>query len=423
MPVPVSVTHKKGAGLPSHNLQELHTAGPFARLGGTTESADTVDGSSKAAGGNASEKTNLPSASGSEQGGSVMALETKNLNFWYPDIGKFAFYQHITLLSIPLHTYSLQSYPPSPLPILPSSFHRTDGRPMSGTSAVVQNMSVSLPRGATCLLIGPNGAGKTTLLKVLAGKHMVPRESVSVLGEPPFYATQLTASGALSYIGGNWERDIAFAGYSIPLAGDIPASQMLSSLPGIDPVRRERLIEALDIDPTWRMHLVSDGQRRRVQIAMGLLRPFELLLLDEVTVDLDVLGRADLMAFLKQECEERGATVVYATHIFDGLEAWPSHLMYVAGGQLKAYDSTATAFPELKEGTLLELVEGWLRVEKEERLASKMEIDGDKNKNNNGDNPLDDKGSAMDMPGWSNGYSAGRLTSSMKLSSNAVMRM
>jgi CCR4-NOT complex subunit CAF16 len=294
---------------------------------------------------------------------------------------------------------------------------------MSGTSAVVQNMSISLPRGATCLLIGPNGAGKTTLLKVLAGKHMVPRESVSVLGEPPFYATQLTASGALSYIGGNWERDIAFAGYSIPLAGDIPASQMLSSLPGIDPVRRERLIEALDIDPTWRMHLVSDGQRRRVQIAMGLLRPFELLLLDEVTVDLDVLGRADLMAFLKQECEERGATVVYATHIFDGLEAWPSHLMYVAGGQLKAYDSTATAFPELKEGTLLELVEGWLRVEKEERLASKMEVDGDSKNGGDDDNPLNDKGSAMDMPGWSNGYSAGRLTSSMKLSSNAVMRM
>ncbi len=39
--------------------------------------------------------------------------------------------------------------------------------------------------------------------------------------------------------------------------GDIPASQMLNSLPGIDPARRDRLIEVLDIDPTWRMHLVS----------------------------------------------------------------------------------------------------------------------------------------------------------------------
>lgn len=79
-------------------------------------------------------------------------------------------------------------------------------------------MTVSLPRGATCLLIGPNGAGKTTLLKVLGGKHMVPQSAVSVLGQPPFHGTNLTSSGALSYIGGNWERDIAFAGYSVPLA-------------------------------------------------------------------------------------------------------------------------------------------------------------------------------------------------------------
>lgn len=46
---------------------------------------------------------------------------------------------------------------------------------------------------------------------------------------------------------------------------------MLNSLPGTDPARLARLIDVLDIDPTWRMHLVSDGQRRRVQIAMGML--------------------------------------------------------------------------------------------------------------------------------------------------------
>ena len=44
---------------------------------------------------------------------------------------------------------------------------------------------------------------------------------------------------------------------------------------GVDPVRREKLIELLDIDLHWRMHKVSDGQRRRVQICMGLLHPFK----------------------------------------------------------------------------------------------------------------------------------------------------
>ena len=55
------------------------------------------------------------------------------------------------------------------------------------------------------------------MLKILGGKHMVPKPAVTVLGQPPFHDTDLTASGRLSYLGGNWDRDIAFAGYSIPL--------------------------------------------------------------------------------------------------------------------------------------------------------------------------------------------------------------
>ena len=70
----------------------------------------------------------------------------------------------------------------------------------------------------------------------------------------------------------------------MPLAGDFPASQMLNSVPGVSEARRKRLVEVLDIDESWRMHTVSDGQRRRVQIACGLLRPAHVLLLDEVTV-------------------------------------------------------------------------------------------------------------------------------------------
>ena len=59
--------------------------------------------------------------------------------------------------------------------------------------------------------------------------------------------------------------------------------------------------------------------------------PWQVLLLDEITVDLDVLGRADLMTFLREECEQRGVTIIYATHIFDGLESWPSHIVSICG--------------------------------------------------------------------------------------------
>jgi hypothetical protein len=62
-----------------------------------------------------------------------------------------------------------------------------------------------------------------------------------------------------------------------------------------------------------------------------LLRKYakQVLLLDEITVDLDVLARANLLTYLKKEGEERGATIIYATHIFDGLDDWPTHIVSV----------------------------------------------------------------------------------------------
>ena len=72
--------------------------------------------------------------------------------------------------------------------------------------------------------------------------------------------------------------------------------------------RLERLTSLLDLDFEWRLHKVSDGQRRRAQLLLKLLRPSELLLLDEVTTDLDVLSRQALLQFLREETEQRGAS-------------------------------------------------------------------------------------------------------------------
>ncbi|KAJ1425534.1 P-loop containing nucleoside triphosphate hydrolase [Sesbania bispinosa] len=98
----------------------------------------------------------------------------------------------------------------------------------------------------------------------------------------------------------------------------------------------------------------------------------EVLLLDEITVDLDVLARADLLRFLRKECEERGATIIYATHIFDGLEDWPSHIVYVAHGKLQL----AMPMDEVKEISKLSLmrtVESWLRKERDEDRRKRKE--------------------------------------------------
>lgn len=65
---------------------------------------------------------------------------------------------------------------------------------------------------------------------------------------------------------------------------------MIFGVEGVDPARRRQLVQLLDIDLYQRLTTMSDGQKRRVQIAMGLLKPYDVLLLDEITVDMDVLG-------------------------------------------------------------------------------------------------------------------------------------
>lgn len=247
-----------------------------------------------------------------------------------------------------------------------------DGHPPPGSTPLIDDFSLTLYPGDRCLLVGSNGAGKTTILKILGGKHMVEPDMVRVLGRSAFHDTSLTASGDLSYLGGEWRREVAFAGFEVPIQMDISAEKMIFGVSGTDPQRRDELIKVLGIDLSWRMHKSSDGQRRRVQICMGLLKPFKVLLLDEITVDLDVLARADLLKFLSKECEERGATIIYATHIFDGLENWPSHIIYVAQGKLQLA-MPMSKVKEISNMSLMRTVESWLRKERDEERKRRRE--------------------------------------------------
>jgi len=263
--------------------------------------------------------------------------------------------------------------------------------------------------GQCGLLLGANGAGKTTLLKILGGYHMIDKNSVKVLGEPPFHTTHLTMSGNLSYIGGSWTREVAFAGNAIPLSGDFPAGKMIENVQGIDPARRKEIMEVLDVNPDWNMNHVSDGQRRRVQLAMGLLKPYKVLLLDEITVDLDVLGRADLLDYLKKDAKARGACILYATHIFDGLEDWLDSIAFVSRGALQ-FHKKQEEMPEVQSEGLLHTVASWLRVEKAKYDAMEKDNKSDATKKPDG------------YYARNNGYSSGTLASTLAGSSNMVWR-
>lgn len=127
----------------------------------------------------------------------------------------------------------------------------------------------------------------------------------------------------------------------------------------------------------WRLHKVSDGQRRRAQLLLKLLRPSQLLLLDEVTTDLDILSRQSLLQFLREESEQRGVTVIYSTHIFDGLDDWPTHCLHIKEGGLHYVGPMhlVPRAPECKSGSgsLYTTVRGWLNDERDARRSAALE--------------------------------------------------
>mmetsp|Transcript_1988 Transcript_1988/g.4186 ORF Transcript_1988/g.4186 Transcript_1988/m.4186 type:complete len:344 (-) Transcript_1988:79-1110(-) len=293
-----------------------------------------------------------------------------------------------------------QKITPKPLPPIPAygenaieiknltfSYKSSD----SGTSIVseydnnlvLQSLNLELATGSRCLLIGANGSGKSTLLRILSGRHLTKsmnaatgeNQSVQVLGMNAFHDTRLNYHRA--YLDCDWGmRNVSFVGNAVPLMADIPVRNMMERLQASYPERRDELVDMLGIDLDWRMHQLSDGQRRRVQILLGLVRPFKILLMDEITTSLDVCVRQDLLRWLVKESDERGCTIIYATHIFDGLDDWASHLFYLTdkgkcGWQGKMEE--LEVYQQLKANNhpakMLAVAEHWLRKELDEKRA------------------------------------------------------
>lgn len=190
---------------------------------------------------------------------------------------------------------------------------------------------------------------------------MAPTRTISIAGIDPF----TSGLEGVTYLGLEWVLN--------PIVRtDIDVPTLLSSVGGDYYIeRRDELVQILDIDLAWRMHAVSDGERRRVQLAMGLLRPWRVLLLDEITVDLDLLSRSNFLAFLKRETESRACTIVYATHILDNLAGWPSHLVHMHMGRLKEWGNVENfdvdGMKKSGNSQLGELVLTWLKDDLQER--------------------------------------------------------
>ncbi|KIY71437.1 P-loop containing nucleoside triphosphate hydrolase protein, partial [Cylindrobasidium torrendii FP15055 ss-10] len=229
---------------------------------------------------------------------------------------------------------------------------------------VLKDINCNFAQGSRTLLVGANGAGKSTLLTLLAGKRLAPGASIKVMGQNVFHNTP----DGISLLDTSWAMNPV-------VRGDIVVSAFLDSVGGYRyKERRDELLDLLDIDVDWHMHTISDGERRRVQLAFGLMVPWTVLLLDEVTVDLDVLVRDELLKFLRRDSEARGATIIYATHIFDGLNDFPTHVAHMRFG---TFVTQPTAWPfvdaEGNKSTLYQVALQWLKEDREHRKSLEAE--------------------------------------------------
>jgi ABC-type multidrug transport system ATPase subunit len=175
-----------------------------------------------------------------------------------------------------------------------------------GELVALAPLELHIEHGEAVVLVGHNGSGKTTFLRMASGLLEPSDGTVSVDGHP---AGSLGARGALSYLSDNptfyedlsvWEH----LEYVARLHGrddwEQDAADLLGAL---------GLYERADDLPTT----FSRGLRQKASIVLGLIRPFDVLLVDEPFVGLDASGKAALLELL-DDAHDRGAALVVATH-------------------------------------------------------------------------------------------------------------
>ena len=196
----------------------------------------------------------------------------------------------------------------------------------------LKGITLNIPRGGRCAVLGANGAGKSTLLRLLAGRHTPDNGLASVLGEP---CRSPRLNGKVAYVPAeSWGSGLASLsvqsvvegarGRSLQQGGTDTALDALEAATGVGKLK-SRDTSAL-----------SDGQRRAVQLFVALAPPkLELILLDEACADLDALVRDRVLAYVRA----LNVTVLYATHVFDGLDDWPTQICDVRNGSVHACEA------------------------------------------------------------------------------------
>jgi ABC-2 type transport system ATP-binding protein len=233
---------------------------------------------------------------------------------------------------------------------LVQTFQTRQGRVKSEVRAV-DGVDLDVAEGEIVAFLGPNGAGKTTTLRMLT-TLLRPTEGTATVAGFDVVTQSVDVRRSIGYVS---QAGGAFSGAR---AGDeVVDHGMLYGLPrSVVEQRGKQLFEQLDLDGLWtRMPKnMSGGQKRRLDIAMGLIHEPTLMFLDEPTTGLDPQARANLWEHIRGLRERRGATVFLTTHYLDEADALSDRIIINDRGKIVAAD-TADNLKAQVAGDLVDL--------------------------------------------------------------------
>ena len=195
-----------------------------------------------------------------------------------------------------------------------------------GDVHAVRGLDLSIAQGEIFSLLGPNGAGKTTTVEILEGFRTRDAGSVSVLGFDP------QTRGHESRI---WRNRIGIVLQSSSDAGDLTVIETIKHFSGYysNPRNVDEVIHSVGLKEkeSALIRNLSGGQRRRLDVALGIICNPELLFLDEPTTGFDPEARRAFWALI-QQLRTDGTSILLTTHYLDEAEALADRVAVINNG-------------------------------------------------------------------------------------------
>ncbi len=194
-----------------------------------------------------------------------------------------------------------------------------------GDVDAVDGVDLDIETGEVFALLGPNGAGKSTTVEILEGHRKRTGGEVSVLGVDPGHPTRA------------WRSRIGIVLQTSSEQVELTVREMVRHFAAYYPNPRDpdEVIEAVGLTEKAgaRLAQLSGGQRRRVDVALGIVGAPELLFLDEPTTGFDPDARRQFWRLI-DGLADGGTTILLTTHYLDEAEALSDRVGVITGGRL-----------------------------------------------------------------------------------------